>query len=592
MSCKGRRKRIAWAGLLLATVGCDTAAIRLARPPRQAELARRPVVDEPSIGEPVAPSAAVEMRAAAEPVSASGLADPLPPVEVALVSAVGDAAPVIARRAAGAAGRDGAKGERVPLPQERNLLPDPIGTRSAESAPAEPLPLAAVVESVYRAFPEVAEAAAAQAEARGNELAAWGPFDMVLNASTINQPLDFFENYRHAVALTQPLWSGGAVSAGYRIGRGNFEPWYEERNTDDGGELSLGFQAPLMQGRQMDPRRVAVRTAALRRQAADPEFQAAILGAERAAARAYWGWVQAGFAVEVQRQLLELGRERVRQIETQIAAGELGRISAIDNARLIALREAALIQAERDLQLAAVNLSIYLRDGEGMPVVAPLEWLPTEFPPLAAPHREALRDGVARAPLDRPEPRALQIEAAALRVELAGAANQILPQLDATVEASQDVGGRAKKIDDKDEFKLVAGLQGTLPVQRRTARGRIAALEGKLGQNRAQMQLIQDRIAAQAQEAATRLVAAWEQIERAEANQRLSEQALGLGRVAFEEGDIDLLLLNIYEQSVADAQLGVYSAKAAYFAAAADFQTAIGERLSPSAAGAAMAEDE
>ena len=291
----------------------------------------------------------------------------------------------------------------------------------------------------------------------------------------------------------------------------------------------------------------------------------------------------AGFTVRVQRELLELGEERVEQIEKQIAAGDLGKIAGIDNARLIVQREAALIQAERGLQVAALNLSIYLRDAAGMPIVPPLQWLPPEFPPLEPPEQERLRGAVARAPFDRPEPRALQLEAAALRVELAGAANQTLPQLDAAVEASQDVGGRSKPINDKQPFKLIAGVQGTLPVQRRSGRGKWAAIQGKLNQNRARAQLVADRITAEAREAAARMVAAWEQIKRAEENLRLAHQSLQLGRLAFDEGDIDLLLLNIYEQSVADAELQLYSAKAAYFAASAEFQVAIGEGLSPGA---------
>jgi len=86
---------------------------------------------------------------------------------------------------------------------------------------------------------------------------------------------------------------------------------------------------------------------------------------------------------------------------------------------------------------------------------------------------------------------------------------------------------------------------------------------------------VANKIAAQVQDAVSALEAASGKIERTGQNLDLSRQALALGREAFNAGDIDLIVLNIYEQAVADAQISWLEAQAEYFAAQADFQAAL-----------------
>jgi outer membrane protein TolC len=68
------------------------------------------------------------------------------------------------------------------------------------------------------------------------------------------------------------------------------------------------------------------------------------------------------------------------------------------------------------------------------------------------------------------------------------------------------------------------------------------------------------------------------QIEQAQKNEQLAKQSLEIARQQFQAGDIDLIVLNIYEQAEASAELLVIDAYAELFSAQAAYRAAIGQR--------------
>jgi outer membrane protein TolC len=161
------------------------------------------------------------------------------------------------------------------------------------------------------------------------------------------------------------------------------------------------------------------------------------------------------------------------------------------------------------------------------------------------------------------------------RVELAEAENSLLPKLDAVVLASQDVGAPATSKRDKSPFELEAGIYGEVPLQRRAAQGKIEAARGKLSQLQAKREFVANKVVAEVQDAVSALRAAEARIIRSRSNLELAEQTLTLGREQFEAGDIDVQLLNLYEQAATDAQFKLISAEADYFIAVADYNAAL-----------------
>lgn len=444
---------------------------------------------------------------------------------------------------------------------------------------ANPLRIEDVVDSVRVSFPSIRQAMARQAEFSGRLTSAFGNFDDVLEGHSINQPLGYYENYRHGIGVKKPLWGGGYLSSGYRIGDGFFEPWYGERETDEGGEFKLGVDLPLLQGRAIDKRRAELRAAQLERQRTNPELFQEILFAEGAAAVAYWDWIASGLNVRVQQRLLELGIERAQQIESRIELGDVAEFTRIDNERLIASRRIKLIASQQKFGAAAVKLSLYLRDSAGTPSLPAAELLLVDFPEID-PMVSGPDQMIASAVQARPEIQVLQLDASVLRIELAQAQNQLLPELNFVLEGSQDVGGKASSKRDKSEGEVEAGLYGAVPLQRRMARGKVSSTFAKLQQVEAKLQLARDKIANEIQQLLVARNAAVAQIEQARKNVELAEESLGYGRIALENGEITLPVLNIYEQAVADAEQARIEAAAEFFVVDALLQIATGRSLS------------
>ncbi len=463
---------------------------------------------------------------------------------------------------------------------DESSLPIPVKIPAGEPSKvvANTVTIDDVLISATQSFPAIREASLLRSLAIGNQIAALGEFDDKLEAFTINQPLGFYENYRHGVGWKKPLTLGGTGYVGYRLGDGSFEPWYGNRETNQGGEFKAGFDIPLLQNRSIDPRRTAVRIASLDIQRANPELFQQVLTTQYEATNAYWTWVAASKQYKIAMELMRLAEERVDRIEKQIKAGDVARIVGIDNRRLLASRREKLIEARQKHDSSAIKLSLYYRDSVGRPVLPTLESQPLDFPLMPDASIDVNAE-INRALTNRPELEILGVVEEQIRAELRLAINQRMPEVSFGTEVSQDVGGLASTKGDKQPFILEAGLIGTVPVQRRKAIGKAQVLRAKLGQIDAKRQLTSDKISNEVRQALTVYDAAHLRLEQAQITKELASQTLDAGETSFAAGDIDILLLNIYEQAFADAGAEVINAKADLLSAEAMLMTATGRSL-------------
>ncbi len=459
-----------------------------------------------------------------------------------------------------------------PTPEQ---VPFDPGTTGSLCIDSNSLTLDEVLRSVTTSYPLLDVALAELAAADGEALAAWGSFDSVLSGYSISKPLGFYENYRHGAKLGRPLWNGGELYGGYRIGRGVYEPWYKERQTNEGGEFKTGFKQPLLKGYAIDQRRADVQTTELERQRLEPDIRTRVIGMQLAASQIYWKWVALGQVVRMQERLVQLARRRNENLIRQVEAGDLPTITEIDNGRFIAKRQVKLVESQRKLQEAAIKLSLFYRDDSGAPVIAADDRLPCDFPPPDYIDSAALESDIVTALAQRPELLELDLQRQQTEVKLGYARNQTMPKLDAFAEAKQDVGEATSSKKDKSQLELEVGVLAEVPLQRRAARGKIQAARSKLAQIASKRRYTEDKIRSQVQDAASALNYAYQRIEQSRENLRLTERSLQLGRVRFEEGDIDIIKLNIYETSLAEAELLLIDAEFAYFTALADYRAAL-----------------
>ena len=463
------------------------------------------------------------------------------------------------------------------LPRVESSEQQPAGAPEVVEVAAGPLRLNDVILSVQQSYPLLMAAIFERDVADGKFVSAWGEFDLNLKAFGIAAPEGFYQTYRNGFAASQPLFRGGYLYGGYKIGDGNFQPWFKERETNEGGEFSAGFGMPLLKDRFIDERRAAVFRAELARQGVEPAIQTQMLEFVRVASQAYWFWVAAGRSLEAERELLKNAQSRVKQIQEKVKAGDLPQIARINNEQLIAARETKVIQSERKLQKAAIKLSLFLRDSEAEPVIPKDSQLPPSFPDPESPTGDQIDEDIQIAVAASPMLQELNLMAEQMRVELRNAENMMLPKLDLRLLASKDAGAPASSKGDKTPFELEAGIYGEIPLQRRKARGKIVSAEGKLAQINAKQQFVVNKITAAVRDAVSALQAAAGRIKRAQTNLRLARETLRLGRLQFDAGDSDLVKLNIYEKSVTSAQLLLISAQVDFFTAVANYRAALAQ---------------
>ncbi|GAB4142195.1 MAG: hypothetical protein Tsb009_12370 [Planctomycetaceae bacterium] len=441
--------------------------------------------------------------------------------------------------------------------------------------------MADVTNSVRQSYPLLESALLSRNIAAGEQLAAGGAFDLKLKGASELGPLGFYETYRHRLGIEQPLYGGGSVFAGYRNGRGFFQPWYLERQTNDGGEFKAGITIPLFQNRRIDPRRAELWRTTYGRKRVEPEIQAQLIEFIVFGSFAYWDWVAAGRNVEIAESLLKLATDRQKGLAELVKKGDREKIVLTDNERLIVSRQAKLTDARQKLQQSAVKLSLFLRGQDGNPFIPPDSMLPKSFPNAERIDAAQLQQDIERALQNRPELQILALLQRQLNVDLAQAKNLMQPSLNAVFSGSQDVGKPTSSKRDKSEFELESGLYLNVPIQRRKARGKIQAVEGKLAQISIKRRFTRDKIVTDVQTAYAVLTAAYQRIGQARRAYELAKRMETAEWEYFKAGDSNLLEINIRESQTAAAAATLVDALLRYFQARAAYRAALALEIVP-----------
>lgn len=436
-----------------------------------------------------------------------------------------------------------------------------------------PLLPAEVIASVSERYPPLLAALIEQDIASGRLRQAEGAFDLTLNANLSNAPLGYYDGRAGSVIFEQPLQNWGAkVYGGYRLSSG-FLPNYTTQRTPGDGQLTAGVRLSLLRDGRIDKERATRAQARIAEAAVDPAVARARLDFLRAATVAYYQWVASGFRLSAVESLLRVANERDAAIREQVRRGALAPIVQTDNERLVISRRLALTQAQRRFEAHAIELSLFLRDREDRPVVAPRERLPSAFPDLARPESLKVERDIEEAMRKRPEIRSLALSLERLEVDRQLARSDLLPSLDVGVEARQSPGGR--RLPDVEATETRLGVEFSVPLQRREATGRLRAVEAQLRQMQTQERFARDRIAAEVRDTHSALIAAAAQREQAARNVSLATTLEDAERLRFRQGAADLFALQIREQATFDARLSELDTHLEYFRALANYRAAV-----------------
>lgn len=401
---------------------------------------------------------------------------------------------------------------------------------------------------------EVASAAAKAQEKRG-------AFDPTLllgyDAQRYNPPsypgkADDFTALQGSVQWTTP--SGLAYLAGSRLNGG--KPKSPLNATGALGEHYVGVRLPLLRDLGLNEKSVALRQAELAVPLAERNVEAFRLGALRDAAGAYWEWAAAGARRRIAESLLQNARVREDAVRRRFEAGDEREMSVVEARAETERREGAAAKAERDLQKAALKLSLYLGADPGPP------------PPLPPARLLAEGDLRERAVARRPEVAAFEPLRRIVRLDRDLADNARRAALDLTLTAGVDAG--AKGIGPTPRLALLYSV----PLRQNFADGRRADADAKLRKLELDRDFLVRSVRVEVDDALSAVRTALDRVRAAEAEVALARRLQRMEQAAFDLGEGTLFLLNQRERAAAEAEGRLVDALAESHAARAALRAA------------------
>ncbi|WP_193743268.1 TolC family protein [Sandarakinorhabdus sp. AAP62] len=457
-----------------------------------------------------------------------------------------------------------------PASSRRALEADARAAAQPLPAATSPLSLEEVLAASRYHAPQVLEALARVRGAEGRLLTTEGAFDTLFSANLEARPIGTVDGSEAGVRLYQPLASnGGNVYAGYDVSRGRFSSSQAGNNTARLGRFTVGTLFSLLRDRDIDERRFNRAIASADVVLADNDRLLVAIGVQARTIAAWNSWVIAGQRVAVFKDLLQLALDRQAGFKRQVAEGLRPAILLTENEQNILRRQTLVVQAEQALEQAAITLSLFWRDADGNPIVPGADRLPRTLPaPLPA------SDDMLTALENRPDLRVVDVRIAQARTRLALDRNNFLPRLDLAAEVNQFVGDVGLGGRDYVGNQAKLGVTLTVPIQQRTARGRLSQTQAEIEAFQQRRRFIEDQIRAEigglsvASRQARRLLG----IAIDEQDRALTMASAERRR--FQEGASDFFLVNLREEAAADAQVRRLDAAFRQIVAQADLAAA------------------
>ncbi|HEY0961767.1 MAG TPA: TolC family protein [Pseudomonadales bacterium] len=433
----------------------------------------------------------------------------------------------------------------------------------------EPTTLAAVAASAIEHFPQIL-AAEADIVAKSNlVLAAQGSFDPRIDGSLGGRGGAYYDSQVLDTTIVQPLLTSNArVFAGYRNGNGEFPAYDSGSLTRAGGEARVGFALSLLRDRDIDARRAAVSGAMLDVQVEREQLTAERLRVMQQAYVAYAQWLIAARLHASYEDLLDIAVERGAALERRVESGDAAEILLVENRQAELQRRGLVVDAQRQIDMAAELLALYLRDDAGNPLLPrydPALELPAEDPAVVGADISTMLPQVLERHPDIAVARLAQ-DQAALDKRLAD--NLARPQLDLRVYAARDFGGGPLQLAGTDN---VADVTFSIPLRTREARGRAGAAQADIAALAQRIRMLGDQVEADLYRARVNLDATRTMEDFALQELEASRTLAAAERQRFDSGLSDFFLLNQRERQVGEAELKRWQAQLAHQMALANF---------------------
>jgi outer membrane protein TolC len=410
-----------------------------------------------------------------------------------------------------------------------------------------------VVSAAVQFHPLITAAREERLGADGERLAAQGSFDRLIRGDFVDYATGGYSGTYYNMQAEQPFeFLGSKLVGGYRQSSGTFPIYDDYYNTNQEGEVRAGVEVPLLRDRDIDKRRAIIRKSTVQQEVAGLSLSLRRIDLARAAGLAYWEWVAAHRKNHVFEKLLRVAKDRDAQLTRRASVGDIARFDQTDNERQVLQRESQLLSGQRALQKSEFELSFFFRDVDGKPRVVTNAHPPKLIPLVSPPGMTQVNDRVVEAFAGRPELQRINGLIQQQEVELALAENDLLPKLDFQSYLARDLGAGSS---NREETELKLGMKLEVPLQTRNQQGRIDQYSAKTRELNAQAEALRDRIRVEVQDALNAIKISRERVDVARRELSLAEQLEEGERTKFQQGDSNLIFINLREQTTADAAI-------------------------------------
>lgn len=444
-------------------------------------------------------------------------------------------------------------------------------SRSTQGTDSSQLTLRGFVQSIDSNFPKLLSADAERRLTIAKVLEKAGAFDPVLthiseylrvqDTFTPGKAKDAVHNEARVDLLTR---SGMKVFAGMRLNPNDTKTPFIP--TGDSGEYYAGVTVPLLRGRAVNEKTTAETQARLSQPLAQQVYLAARMEILLKAAGIYWEWLGAKSRLIVSKNLLLIAEQRVTQVSERVKSGDAPALEITEAEQEIERRKAGVVKANRDLQKASIQMSVYLWKGGLIPDAVP----PLDAMPELAPSPQKVSDDMwitarRQAIMLRPELKRIAAERKLVLAELDLAKNQLLPVMDAYALQGADTG--------KNSIGAIVrgGVNVSVPLRQRTARGLKLAAETKLEKLSFDAAAERQRIITEVDDVVSAINTSFDKFGALAAEVDKARAVESGEKQRFAAGDSTLFLVNQRERATAEAKQRLIDAHVEYLQAMTAF---------------------
>lgn len=437
----------------------------------------------------------------------------------------------------------------------------------ASSFSATALTPQAVRESALKHHPTVKNAIDRMLAGADSVQGARGAFDAKLVGDHSRVATGVWRRTLTDVAIEKPIATNNSrVYAGYSYGfNGSFPPQFSTLSTNSGGTPRVGLATSLWRHRSIDAARAALKNARFDASIAKGEKLLTEWDIGRLSEIAYWEWVTAQRIQQVYENLLGNAEARNGLLNSRVQRGDAPKVLVRENEQYIAGRKAGLMAATERRIRAEYELSLFLRDEQGAPLL-PKEKEPFEdYPEDLARLLQQLDFGadIGQLAQRRPDIANLSASFEKAKVNLAMARNDLMPKVDVWGDYARNIGD-----EDPENPPHVwsFGVRLEIPIERDLGKGNIAAAQNLENAARREWELGKQsyHAAIMANREALRLQLG--QVEQAAIELARARELVEAENYKLRSGGGNLFLVNLREEASARAEASWHEARLGFMA--------------------------